>query len=143
VEVATGDLARLRPWPGGDQPEVCAAPDVAALVVAEVEAGDPAGDRRPPLALLADDEAWIPGRRDERQTVPVRAPVDACHPVLEGRELPRLAAVEREDPGLRHGVRVSDRGPDEGQAVPIRRNRRSAVPDGAARQLAGVAAPHR
>ena len=96
-----------------------------------------------PLALLADDEAVVAGLRDQRHARTVRRPVDAADAVLERRELPRLAAVERQHPRLRDGIVGADRRAHEGQVAPVRRDRRRAVAHPPSRELARPPAAHR
>ena len=122
VEVAARQLARPRSLPRVDQPQVRAPHDVAALVVAEVEPGEAARHRRPSLSLLADQEAMVARLGDERQALAVGAPVDARDAVLEIREPPRLAAVERKDPRLPDRVVDARRRAHEGNPAAVRRH---------------------
>ena len=136
IVIAARQLTRSGAVAGGDEPEVRAPHHVARFIIPEVKAGEPPGGRGSPLPLRPDDEALISGLRDEGQSLPVRAPVHARHAVLERRELPWLSAVEREDPRLRDRGILPDRGAHECQAAAIWRDRRRAVPDVPAGELA-------
>ena len=143
VEVAARQLSRRGAGAEGHQPQVRAAHDVAGLVVAEVEPRDPARDRRSALALLADDEAMVARLGLEREARAVGRPVDGSDAVLQRGQLPRLAPVERQNPGLRDGVIVADRGPEEGNVPPIGRDRRPDVAHPAPGELPRPAAAKR
>ena len=135
VEVSDGQLSRRRAGTERHQPQVRAAHDVPGLVVAEIEPRDATRDRRAPLPFLADDEAVVAGLGLEREARAVRRPVDRSDAVLQRGQLPRLATVERQDPGLGDRVVFADRGPDEGHVPPVRGDRRRAVPHPSAGEL--------
>ena len=117
------------------QPEVGATDSMAGIVVAEIEARDAARERRAALALLADDEPMVAGLGDERDARRRRPPVHRSDAMLQRGQLPQLAAVERQDPGLRDLVVMTSQGPDEGHVPPVRGDRRGAVPHPAPGEL--------
>src|SRR5918992_1235980 len=63
--------------------------------------------------------------------------MNRCDAVFQRRQLPGLAAVERQDPRLGSGVVDADLGADEGQNPTIRGDGRARVSDAAAGQLSG------
>src|SRR5688500_14755435 len=93
---------------------------MSGLVVAEVGASDATGGWRSPLAVRTDRKALVTRLRHEREPLAIRAPLQPGHAVLELGELPRLAAVEGQDPGLGDRIVVPDRGPQERETTTVR-----------------------
>ena len=145
VEVAAASAgAASAPRAERHQPQVRAADDVAGLVVAEVEAGDPARERRSALPLLPTMKRWSPACATSARPIAVGLQWTLDDAVLQRRSAATARRRRAAAPTPAATASSSPTGvPHERDVPAVGRDGRRAVANAAAGELARPAAAKR